>query len=61
MEGRRPSFEAPASPTPTNANLGLNAVSFASVSSGNVWDVIGRSFRLGTEDFGEGLLVGEGD
>ena len=61
MEGRRPSFEAPVSPIPTNANFGLNAVSFASVSSGSVWDEIGTSFRFGTEDFGEGLAFGEGD
>lgn len=61
MEGRRPSFEAPASPIPANANFGLNAVSFASVSSGSVWDERGTSLRLGTEDFGERLAVGEGD
>ena len=61
MEGRRPSFEAPVSPTPANDNLGLNAVSFASVSSGRVWDEIGTSFRLEAEDFGERLEVGEGD
>ena len=61
MEGRRPSFEAPVSPIPTNANFGLDPVSFASVSSGTVCDEIGTSFRLGTEDFGEGLVFGEGD
>lgn len=61
MEGRRPSFEAPASPIPANANFGLNAVSLASVSSGSVWEDIGTSFRFGTEDFGEGPSVGEGD
>ena len=61
MDGRRPSFEVPASPIPANDSLGLNAVSFASVSSGSVWDEIGTSFRLGAEDFGERLEVGEGD
>ena len=61
MEGRRPSLEAPVSPIPTNANFGLNPVSFASVSSGSVCDEIGTSFRSGTEDFGEGLAFGEGD
>ena len=61
MEGRRPSFEAPVSPTPTKANLGLNAVSFASVSSGSAWDEMDTSLRLGIEDFGEGPLVEEGD
>ncbi len=61
IEGRRPSFEAPASPIPTNASFGLNPVSFSSVSSASVCDEIGTSFRLGAEDFGEGLAVGEGD
>ena len=61
MEGRRPSFEAPASPIPTNASFGLNAVPFASVSSSSVCDEIGTSSRSGTEDFGEGLAFGECD
>ena len=60
-EGRRPSFEAPASPTPTNTSFGLKPVSGASVSSGSVCDEIGTSFRSGAEDFDEGLVVGEGD
>jgi hypothetical protein len=61
IEDRRPSLEAPGTPTPAKASVGLETLSVTSPSSGTVCDDIDGAFKSGIEDLGEGPVVGEGD